>query len=121
MDRQGMKIWLRMALVGFLAALILVAVLRGTPCLLRAATGIPCPTCGMTRAWLACFRLEIGVAFSYHPMFWSIPVLALAFLLDGFPFPGRKATAVIYLVTLLGFGATWLIRIVLLLCGIQTV
>jgi hypothetical protein len=54
-------------------------------------------------------------------MFWSIPVLALVFLLDGFAFPGKKATSVIYLTTLLGFALTWLIRIVYLLCGIQTV
>lgn len=121
MDRQGKKIWLRMALLIVLAAVLLAVVSRGTPCLLRAATGIPCPTCGMTRAWLACFRLEIGAAFSYHPMFWSIPVLALAFLQDGFSFPGRKITSIIYIVTLLGFGTTWLIRIVLTLSGVQTV
>ena len=121
MDRQARKIWLRLVLLAILAAAVLAAVWLQIPCLLRSFTGIPCPTCGMTRAWLACFRLEIGVAFFYHPMFWSIPVLALAFLLDGFSFPGKKATDVIYIVTLLGFGAIWLIRIALTLSGVQTV
>ena len=88
---------------------------------LRQFTGVICPTCGMTRAWRACFRLELQAAFSYHPMFWSIPVLVLAFLLDGFAFPGKKATHVIYWVTLLGFAATWMIRILCSLCGVQTV
>ena len=121
MDRQGRKIWLRLAMLAVLAAAVLAAVWLQMPCLLRNFTGIPCPTCGMTRAWLACFRLELWAAFCCHPMFWSIPVLALAFLLEGYAFPGRKITSAISIVTLLGFGITWLIRIVLLLCGIQTV
>lgn len=121
MDRQSKRIWLRLALLAGMAALVLAAVWLKMPCLLRMITGIPCPSCGMTRAWLACFRLELGAAFTYHPMFWGIPVLALAFLLDGFAFPGKKATSVIYLTTLLGFALTWLIRIIYLLCGIQTV
>ena len=121
MDRQSKRIWLRLALLAGMVALVLTAVRLKMPCLLRLVTGIPCPTCGMTRAWLSCFRLELGAAFTYHPMFWSIPVLAFAFLLDGFAFPGKKATSVIYLTTLLGFALTWLIRIVYLLCGIQTV
>ena len=121
MDRQSKRIWLRLALLAGMTALVLTAVWLKIPCLLRLVTGIPCPTCGMTRAWLACFRLELGAAFTYHPMFLSIPVLALAFLLEGFAFPGKKATSVIYITTLLGFALTWLIRIVYLLCGIQTV
>ena len=121
MDRQCKRIWLRLALLTGLALVVLTAVGLRIPCLWRRFTGIPCPTCGMTRAWLACFRLELGAAFSYHPMFWSIPVLALAYLLEGLPFPGRKATAVIYAATLFGFGATWLIRMVFLLCGVIAV
>ena len=121
MDRQSKRIWLRLAFVAGMAAVVLTAVRLKMPCLLRMVTGIPCPTCGMTRAWLSCFRLELGAAFTYHPMFWSIPVLALAFLPDGVALPGKKATSAIYLTTLLGFALTWLIRIVYLLCGIQTV
>ena len=121
MDRHWKRIWPRLALLALLGAMLLPAVWRGTPCLIRQLTGMICPTCGMTRAWRACIRLELKAAFSYHPMFWSIPVLALAFLLDGYAFPGKKATNVIYWVTLLGFAATWLIRILCSLCGMQTV
>ena len=32
-------------------------------------TGIPCPGCGMTRAFLAAARLDFGAAFAYHPLF----------------------------------------------------
>lgn len=121
MERQRKTIFWHLALLGLVGAVVVLAVALKTPCLFRRITGLLCPSCGMTRAWLAFFRLDLEAAFAYHPMFWSIPVLALAFLLDGFRFPGKKATAAIYIATLLGFAAVWLIRIVYLLCGIQTV
>ena len=121
MDRHWKRILPRIVLLILLGASLLVAVWRETPCLIRQFTGVICPTCGMSRAWLAFFRMELGAAFCYHPMFWSIPVLALAFLLDGYAFPGKKATHVIYWVTLLGFTVTWMIRVVCLLYGIQIV
>jgi hypothetical protein len=121
MDRHWKRILPRIALLALVGAILLVAVWRETPCMIRQLTGVICPTCGMSRAWLACFRLEFRAAFFYHPMFWSIPVLALAFLLDGYAFPGKKATHVIYWVTLLGFALTWVIRILCSLHGIQTV
>ena len=57
MDRQSKRIWLRLALQAGMAALVFTAVWLKMPCLLRMVSGIPCPSCGMTRAGLACFRL----------------------------------------------------------------
>lgn len=37
-------------------------------CLLHAATGIPCPTCGMTRATWHLLHGEIGSAFLLNPL-----------------------------------------------------
>lgn len=47
-------------------------------CVFRLMTGIPCPGCGMTRAWLAALRLDFAAAIAYHPLFWVVP---LAFVL----------------------------------------
>lgn len=50
-------------------------------CVFRLMTGIPCPGCGMTRAWLAALRLDFAAAFAYHPLFWVVPIaFALAFV-----------------------------------------
>ena len=69
----------------FLALLVLwLIVLPGCP--FRAVTGIPCPGCGMTRAWLSALAFDFSAAFSQHPMFWSVPVLAWAFWRDFRPF-----------------------------------
>ena len=50
-------------------------------CIFRLVTGIPCPGCGMTRAWLAALRLDFAAAFAYHPLFWVVPIaFVLAFV-----------------------------------------
>ncbi len=53
----------------------------GIGCPIRYATGVPCPGCGMTRAWLAVLHGDLAAAFAYHPLFWAVPLavaLALA-------------------------------------------
>jgi hypothetical protein len=49
-------------------------------CVFKLTIGFPCPGCGMTRAYLALFRGEIGTAFFYHPLFWLIPIAAVVLL-----------------------------------------
>lgn len=58
--------------------------LLGMPCLFLTCTGHPCPGCGMTRALLCALRGDFAGAFSFHCMFWALPILVLALL-----FPGR--------------------------------
>jgi Protein of unknown function (DUF2752) len=36
-------------------------------CLFKRLTGIPCPTCGLTRALCHALRGDWGVSFDYHP------------------------------------------------------
>ena len=48
-------------------------------CVFRTVTGLSCPGCGMTRAWLAALRLDLSAALAYHPLFWAVPLaVALA-------------------------------------------
>lgn len=39
-----------------------------TVCPLKLSTGVPCPTCGATRAVLALLRGQLGLAFRLHPL-----------------------------------------------------
>lgn len=39
-----------------------------TLCLLRRMTGVPCPTCGMTRAFVAMGRGDVVAAARHHPL-----------------------------------------------------
>lgn len=37
-------------------------------CPIRAITNIPCPTCGMTRAFISLIKLDFIKSFYYHPL-----------------------------------------------------
>jgi Protein of unknown function (DUF2752) len=44
-----------------------------TMCVFRRATGMPCPSCGMTRSWSAATRLDVRRSLAWHPL--GIPTL----------------------------------------------
>ncbi|MDD5842519.1 MAG: DUF2752 domain-containing protein, partial [Solobacterium sp.] len=44
-------------------------------CIFKKLSGLSCPGCGMTRAWLSFLKGDIGKAFYYHPLFWMIIVI----------------------------------------------
>ncbi|KWZ95157.1 MAG: DUF2752 domain-containing protein [Anaerococcus sp.] len=50
----------------------------GFTCPIKALTGVSCPGCGMTRAYISIFKLNPRLAFYYHPLF---PLPALIFLM----------------------------------------
>lgn len=80
------------------------------PCIPRAITGIPCITCGLTRAWLAALRLDLVTAFRQYPMFWSVPVLMLYILFDGRLFSSRKINNWVLGLILAGIFLSYLAR-----------
>ena len=42
--------------------------------------GLPCPGCGMTRAFLSVLHLDVKSAFHFHPLFWLVPLIFLVVL-----------------------------------------
>jgi len=69
---------------------------------------IPCPGCGMTRAWFSVLKFDFAKAFSYHKMFWSVPILFIAFLLDGRIFKTKFLNILIYCIIGAGFLFNWI-------------
>jgi hypothetical protein len=69
----------RAAAAGMVAVAAIYPTLPGHPslvCPLRAATGIPCPLCGMTRAVVAAVHGHVGASLAFNPG--GVVVLALA-------------------------------------------
>jgi len=46
----------------------------GGGCLLKDIFNIPCPSCGMSRAYLCLLLGDVAAAFKFHPLFWIFPV-----------------------------------------------
>ena len=59
----------------FVAVAALVLYLIGVGCPIKFMTGVSCPGCGMTRAWLELAQGHLAAAFAYHPLFWAVPVV----------------------------------------------
>lgn len=52
----------------------------GIGCPIKFITGISCPGCGMTRAWISALHLDFKSAFYYHPLFFSVPFMLILFV-----------------------------------------
>lgn len=83
------------------------------PCPIKLVTGISCPGCGMTRAYVSLLRLDPRAAFSYHPLWPLLPVLLLVL-----PILRKKKKERAFRITVWGFVAAmlgvYLIRMLLL-------
>lgn len=50
-------------------------------CPFRLVTNIPCPCCGMTRAFCSLLSGHMTRAFTFHALFWLVPVFFLILVL----------------------------------------
>lgn len=55
--------------------------LTGSICLIRGITGIPCPSCGMSRAIHSVIKGDIINAFRFHPLFWLPFLVVVLFII----------------------------------------
>lgn len=95
--KKPSHIALKLAVLALCALVLVLWVSLSLPCPIRHLTGLPCPGCGMSRAWLAALRLDFAQAFRCHPMFWAVPVVALFAVFDFrlLPKPRHNALALI--------------------------
>ncbi len=77
----------------------------------RRVTGLPCLTCGMSRAWLCALRLDFAGAFFWHPLFWTVPLIALALIFFG---ARRRWVRRGLIACLFLFAVVWVVRMLLL-------
>ena len=59
-------------------------IIRGSPviCPFRRLTGLPCPTCGLSRSWQAAAHLRLGESLADHPLGAATFLGAVAIALD---------------------------------------
>ena len=71
-------------------------------CLFYNTFGVACPSCGMTRSYIALLHRDIHKAIYFHPLFWAVPLLLIFY----------KKKRIFYSIALL-FIVVWIIRLFL--------
>lgn len=84
------------------------------PCIFNLLLKIPCPCCGMTRAYIQLLHLNVYGAFNMHPMFWSVPLLLLYYIFDWKLFKIKWLDTLILVLIGAGFLVNWIVKI----CGV---
>lgn len=97
-------------LVAVFAALCLAFIVFGYVCPFKRLTGLPCPGCGMTRAYLALLRGDISGAFQLHPLFPLVPLLAV----EIYRYARKNSKRSAYV--LLAIGALFMLVYIIRLC-----
>ncbi|MCL2616260.1 MAG: DUF2752 domain-containing protein [Defluviitaleaceae bacterium] len=92
--------------VAAIAGLLYDAVFQGSVCIFLRLFGIPSPACGMTRAHIALFNLDVAAALRYHPL---VPMPLLVCILAWFGKLSEKVCAVFVVLLVLVWAARMLL------------
>lgn len=103
------------------AVLYIILALHGTGCPFRYFFGIPCPGCGMTRAYLALFSMNIPLAFHDHPLFPLVPAIIYLLVAKRGLFGRMKPKAIALTIIAIIFLAVYLLRLFVFKNNIVTV
>lgn len=115
----GFPLWAVLLIVVWLALLSAVVAMERAAgndvvvCRFRALTGIPCPTCGSTRALLALARGRLFEAFAHNPLAVTAGVFGTAWLVARVGFGRRLSVSP----AVRARGHLWLLAAVLLLAN----
>ena len=106
--------------VGVTVIIFAVMIAWGLPCPIKCVTGISCAGCGMTRAVLSAIGGDFSGAFYYHPLWFSLPIVAVMLSVAKIIKKDR-----LFDVTLWGFAiamlALWIVRLIDRNCTVVTV
>ena len=110
--KRALVRWDKIIVTAAIACVLTVCYILRVPCLFNYVTGLPCLTCGMTRAWLSFVSFDVSAAFDYHPLFWTVPILYLYFWFDGVLFKKKALDLPIVFGILAAFGVHWIIVLI---------
>ncbi len=102
----------KLLLTVFYIAVLCVFWLLELPCIFKALFGVECMGCGMSRAMFSALRFDFASAFCFHPMFWSMPILYLYFLIDGGIFKKKIINIIVLSFIAVGFLVNWIVKLV---------
>ncbi len=78
-------------------SMIILTHIFGSSCPSKIVLRLPCPFCGMTRAWISAFKLDPVNAFKYHPLFLLAPAYLFFLFHDDKVFPKLKRFRTVFI------------------------
>ncbi len=84
------------------------------PCVFIFFLHVPCPGCGMSRAMFSALQGNFSLAFSYHMMWWAVPIAYIYFLTDGRLLPFKILDKIVLWGIAAGFLLNWVVNLVLM-------
>ena len=98
--------------LGVIALIVVAMYLLDIQCFFKLIFKIPCPGCGMTRAYKALLRLDLPAAFAFHPLF-PIPAIWLLYHIFRKRIGWKeKGEALFFAATILPFIVRWIIMMI---------
>ncbi len=88
--------------------------LIGITCPLYELFHLPCLTCGMTRAMIACLHFDFKLALYYHPLVFTLPIL-LCYFLNDFKLAKKTPHKQILLIIAVAFVINWFYKLILII------
>ncbi|RXE59568.1 DUF2752 domain-containing protein [Acetivibrio mesophilus] len=83
-------------------------------CIFKNFFGLPCPGCGMTRAYFSLFKFDLASAFYYHPLFLLPVILAIIVVFKNNSFFVRLyKNNILWVSVSAGFILLWIVRLIL--------
>ncbi len=80
-------------------------------CPIYQTLGVPCPCCGITRAWIALFEGNLFAALTYNPLFIFITVALVAFVFEEKLFLKPKIKNVFFVLSGVVIFLSYLVRL----------
>lgn len=77
-------------MIGGICVLCVLVLANMWKCPVYSIFGVPCPCCGVTRAWIAFLKGELLLAFRYHGLFPLIPVFLVCAVWRMLDIPRKK-------------------------------
>jgi len=106
--------WQKLAILVLIGVVAIAMWFLETGCLIKSFFGIPCMTCGMTRAFFALINGNFAESFELHPMLLSVPVLVLIFLFSDKLLKSkvRIPTIILTVLIILGFAVNYIFNLI---------
>lgn len=94
------------------ASVMTYQLLTGGLCFLKRITGFPCPSCGLTRAYLSAMRFDFESALYFHPLFWVVPLMIVVGILASYDNKRRKLWLYGFAALIFAFIICWIVRLI---------